>query len=103
MTNPTENPPPEIKVAIMEDLRDVREGLAMLINGTSGFRCVGRFRSVEEAAANITREVPDIVLTGIGLPGVAAQQFEHLIENTPAALAAVTRSSNHEVICTLLR
>ncbi len=50
MANPTENPPPEIKVAIMEDLRDVREGLAMLINGTSGFRCVGRFRSVEEAA-----------------------------------------------------
>lgn len=69
MTKTEENPPTEIKVAIIEDLRDVREGLAMLINGTNGFRCVGRFRSVEEAAANIKRDVPDIVLTDIGLPG----------------------------------
>ena len=61
---------PEIKVAIVEDVRDVREGLALLINGTSGFRCVGRFRSMEEAAANIAREMPDVVLTDIGLPGM---------------------------------
>jgi len=61
---------PEIKVAIVEDMRDVREGLALLINGTSGFRCVGRFRSMEEAAANIARELPDVVLTDIGLPGM---------------------------------
>jgi DNA-binding NarL/FixJ family response regulator len=60
----------EIKVAIVEDMRDVREGLALLINGTSGFRCVGRFRSMEEAAANISREMPDVVLTDIGLPGM---------------------------------
>jgi len=60
----------EIKVAIVEDMRDVREGLALLINGTSGFRCVGRFRSMEEAAANIAREMPDVVLTDIGLPGM---------------------------------
>jgi DNA-binding NarL/FixJ family response regulator len=61
---------PEIKVAIVEDMRDVREGLALLINGTSGFRCVGRFRSMEEAAENIAREMPDVVLTDIGLPGM---------------------------------
>ena len=59
-----------IKVAIIEDLREVRDGLAMLIDGTSGFSCVGRFRSVEQAVININREVPDIVLTDIGLPGM---------------------------------
>jgi DNA-binding NarL/FixJ family response regulator len=59
-----------IKVAIIEDLREVREGLAMLINGTSGFSCVGRFRSMEEAIENLSREMPDIVLTDIGLPGM---------------------------------
>ena len=69
MTN-TPQTSPEIKVAIVEDMRDVREGLALLINGTSGFRCVGRFRSMEEAAANIAREMPDVVLTDIGLPGM---------------------------------
>ena len=59
-----------IKVAIIEDLRDVREGLAMLINGTSGYSCVGSFRSMEEAIAKLGREPPDIVLTDIGLPGM---------------------------------
>jgi DNA-binding NarL/FixJ family response regulator len=59
-----------IKVAIIEDLREVREGLAMLINGTSGFLCVGRFRSMEDAIANLSRDQPDVVLTDIGLPGM---------------------------------
>jgi len=59
-----------IKVAIIEDLRDVREGLAMLINGTNGYSCVGSFRSMEEAIAKLGRDPPDIVLTDIGLPGM---------------------------------
>ena len=60
----------EIKVAVIEDMREVREGLAMLINGTDGFLCVGRFRSMEEAIRNLSRQLPDIVLTDIGLPGM---------------------------------
>jgi DNA-binding NarL/FixJ family response regulator len=59
-----------IKVAIIEDMREVREGLAMLINGTNGFSCVGSFRSMEDALAKLSRELPDIVLTDIGLPGM---------------------------------
>ena len=60
---------PIVKVALIEDLRDVREGLAMLIGGTNGFECVGSFRSVEEAIAKIGLRPPDVVLTDIGLPG----------------------------------
>ncbi len=59
-----------IKVAIIEDLRDLREGLAMLIGGTLGFECVGSFRSVEAAIAKIESKKPNIVLTDIGLPGM---------------------------------
>ena len=59
-----------IKVAIIEDLREVREGLAMLINGTTGFSCVGSFRSMETAIANLGDLHPDMVLTDIGLPGM---------------------------------
>jgi DNA-binding NarL/FixJ family response regulator len=63
--------PAVIKIAIIEDLRDVREGLAMLISGTNGFECVGRFRSVEEAAAKLSDfNKPQIILTDIGLPGM---------------------------------
>ena len=32
-----------INVAIIEDRRELREGLAMLINGTDGFVCKGKF------------------------------------------------------------
>ena len=60
-----------INVAIIEDLRDVREGLAMLISGTNGFECIARFRSVEEAAAKLSDfNKPEIILTDIGLPGM---------------------------------
>ncbi len=66
-TNQT--PPLIITVVLIEDLRELREGLAMLIGGTSGFECVGSFRSVEEAIAKIGLRPPAIVLTDIGLPG----------------------------------
>lgn len=59
-----------VKIVIIEDVRDLREGLAMLIGGTAGFECVGRFRSVEEAIAKIGFHPPNIVLTDIGLPGM---------------------------------
>ena len=60
-----------IKVAIVEDLRDVREGLSVLINGSPGFRCVATFRTMEEALARVGAELPDVVLTDIGLPGMS--------------------------------
>ena len=60
-----------IKVALIEDQRDVREGLAVLINGSPGFRCVAAFRTMEDALRAITRELPDVVLTDIQLPGMS--------------------------------
>ncbi|HEV8486717.1 MAG TPA: response regulator transcription factor [Blastocatellia bacterium] len=57
-----------IDVAIIEDQREVREGLVMLINGTAGFRCTGSFRTMEDALRDIERELPDLVLTDIELP-----------------------------------
>jgi DNA-binding NarL/FixJ family response regulator len=59
-----------INVVIIEDLREVREGLAMLINGTSGFRCVSSYRTMEEALDGISGSRPDVILTDIGLPGM---------------------------------
>ena len=33
-----------IDVAVIEDQQDIREGLALLIGSTPGFRCVGAYR-----------------------------------------------------------
>lgn len=60
-----------IKVAIVEDRREIREGLAMLIGGTDGFRCTGAYRTMEEALQKIGFELPDVVLNDIGLPGMS--------------------------------
>src|SRR5262245_6395751 len=60
-----------IRVALIEDRREIREGLATLIGGTEGFRCTGSFRSMEEALAQIGRDLPDVVLNDIGLPGMS--------------------------------
>jgi DNA-binding NarL/FixJ family response regulator len=59
-----------IKTAIIEDQRDIREGLTMLINGTEGYACTGSYRSMEEALEKISRELPDVILSDIGLPGM---------------------------------
>lgn len=56
-----------IRVAIIEDHDDYRDGLAHLINHTEGFQCVGQYVSVEEAARNMPEA--DVVLLDIGLPG----------------------------------
>jgi DNA-binding NarL/FixJ family response regulator len=59
-----------VKVALIEDQRDVREGLAVLINGSPGFRCTGAFGTMEHALRSIEGDLPDVVLTDIGLPGI---------------------------------
>jgi len=59
-----------VKVALIEDQREVREGLAVLINGSPGLRCIATFRSMEDALAAIATDPPDVVLTDIGLPGM---------------------------------
>jgi DNA-binding NarL/FixJ family response regulator len=59
-----------IKIAIIEDLYEIREGLARLINATPGFRCTGVYASVEEALEKVPSNLPDLVLSDIGLPGM---------------------------------
>ncbi|PWT94076.1 MAG: DNA-binding response regulator [Blastocatellia bacterium] len=60
-----------LDVVIIEDIREVREGLKMLINGTQGFHCANSFRTMEEALQKIGSLPPDVILTDIGLPGMS--------------------------------
>ncbi|HEU5236981.1 MAG TPA: response regulator transcription factor [Pyrinomonadaceae bacterium] len=59
-----------IKTAVVEDMRDIRDGLTTLINFTDGFRCTGSYPSMEEALARLPGNVPDVLLSDIGLPGM---------------------------------
>ena len=66
-SNPTEK---TVCVAIIEDRTEIRDGLARLIAQTEGFECSGAYRSMEEALAKLPENLPDIVLSDIGLPGM---------------------------------
>jgi DNA-binding NarL/FixJ family response regulator len=61
-------------VAIVEDDRTTREGLAMLIDGSRGCRCVGAYRSVEEALQSGGGAGVDVVLLDIDLPGMPGSE-----------------------------
>lgn len=59
-----------IRIYIVEDEPDIREGLAVLINGSEGFACTGTSGSAEDALTDIGNTRPDIVLMDINLPGM---------------------------------
>ncbi len=75
-----------IKVAVIEDRREIRDGLAALINGTEGYCCTGAFRSMEYALAGIGASLPDIVLVDIGLPGMSGIEGIRLLKERHPAL-----------------
>jgi len=57
-----------IKVAIVEDNDKIREGLAGIIDGSSGFECSAAYESAEEALRLLPAYKPDVVLMDIQLP-----------------------------------
>lgn len=59
-----------INVAIVEDNHTIREGLAALINGTNGYKCIGTFYDCESFLSNLDKMDPDVVLMDIALPGM---------------------------------
>lgn len=57
-----------LKIGIVEDDKRIREGMAILINGSEGFSCIDTFESAEEAIKNIPKLNLDVVLMDIHLP-----------------------------------
>ena len=79
-----------IKVALIEDRREIRDALAAIIEGTEGFRCTGAFRTMEQALAEIGRDLPDVVLSDIGLPGMSGIEGVAILkERYPAMLLLI--------------
>src|SRR5436853_6476883 len=89
-----------IRVVIIEDTREVREGLAALINGTRGFSCLNSYYSMESALAGLNRQQPDVILTDIGLPGMSGiEGIEVVRERYPEVpILALTVYDNDEKV-----
>jgi DNA-binding NarL/FixJ family response regulator len=59
------------RITVIEDQKNLRDGIVSLINATDGFRVAGSFETMEEALRNIEKDFPNIVLSDIGLPGMS--------------------------------
>jgi DNA-binding NarL/FixJ family response regulator len=69
-----------IEIAIIEDDKEIRESLAILIRGTEGFNCISHYGSCEEALKCIEEDYPDVLLMDINLPGMSGIEGTKLIK-----------------------
>jgi len=60
-----------------------------LINGSTGFHCLGAFRTMEEALRAVDKELPDVVLTDVGLPGMSGIDGTRILKQTHPELPVV--------------
>jgi len=61
----------EIRVAIFEDNKLVRDALQAILNGTPGLNCCGAFPDANRWDIEISRHQPDVVLMDIEMPGMS--------------------------------
>lgn len=59
-----------IQVVIIEDIKEIREGLQILIDGSEGFTCLKTFTTAEQAITELPGFCPDVALMDINLPGI---------------------------------
>jgi DNA-binding NarL/FixJ family response regulator len=59
-----------ITVAIVEDIKEIREGLQLLIDNSDNFSCKEVYGFGEDALKGLPTSQPDVVLMDINLPGI---------------------------------
>jgi DNA-binding NarL/FixJ family response regulator len=91
---------PPLKVALVEDKRDVRESWARLIESFADFRCICRCASGEEALRMIPAAKPDVVLMDIFLPRMSGiectARLKIALPQTPIVI--LTASDDDELV-----
>jgi DNA-binding NarL/FixJ family response regulator len=82
-----------ITVAIVEDVREIREGLRLLIDSSDGFACNQTFATAEDALEALPLGAPDVVLMDIHLPGLsgieAVRRLKNLCPTTQFVMSTV--------------
>jgi DNA-binding NarL/FixJ family response regulator len=63
--------PDKIRVVIVEDDKEMQEGLELIIRSNPALECIASCSSGEEALESIPDCIPDIVLMDIHLPGIS--------------------------------
>ena len=78
-----------INVVIVEDDRQIREGLSHVLNTAPGCQCVGSFSSAEAALKNVKSLDPQVILMDIGLPGMNGIECLRQVKQSMPAISVV--------------
>ena len=82
-----------INVVIIEDVKEIREGLQLLINSSEGFACVHAYEVAEQAISEVPSIAPHVVLMDIHLPGMngieAVRQLKAMCPSTQFIMSTV--------------
>jgi len=76
----------DIRVAIFEDNKLVREALQAILNGTEGFTCTGAFADGHHWMTDVKRSDPDVILMDIEMPGLNGIEMSSLVLNAFPAI-----------------
>jgi DNA-binding NarL/FixJ family response regulator len=78
-----------IGVAIIEDQKETREGLSLLINNTPRFECHHSYASMESALDGLSVNPPRVALVDIGLPGMSGIEGVRILRDRYPEIAPV--------------
>lgn len=59
-----------IRVAVVEDISEIRQGLELILNNTDGFTCAATYTNAEEAVLGLPALNADVAVMDIHLPGI---------------------------------
>ncbi|HED05434.1 MAG TPA: response regulator transcription factor [Ignavibacteria bacterium] len=71
----------KIKVAIVEDKKDIRNNIEILLNNSDSIKCIKTFPNSETAVEHIPRLKPDVILMDLNLPGKSGIECTKILKS----------------------